>query len=325
MDGHILACLPQRLKDVFRKCSPVDLQGLEEIRIRVQRPVEVLIGSRSCFITPDGECTPDWRKGIVTTIEDGQKMLNQISRHSLYALEEELRRGYITIRGGHRVGITGRAVVEGGKVKLLKDIQSFNLRMARELKGVAAPVLPRLLENGRFGNTLIISPPGCGKTTLLRDIARCLSYGMRDFSLKGLKIGIVDERSEIASCMDGIPQNDLGPRADVLDACPKAEGMMMLIRSMSPDVIVCDEIGSLDDAQAVLEAMHAGVAILVSAHGHSLADVRERPSLRMLFEETVFERIMILSKRKGVGTVEGVFDGAGRRLADPAGKGIRHA
>jgi stage III sporulation protein AA len=304
----ILSFMPQTIKQALVQLTPKDSARLEEIRIRIGRPIEVVIDSKSYFLTSTGKLSFDLGRGLLADHEDGQKIMNLISRHSIYAIEEELRRGYITVRGGHRVGIAGRAVVENGKIKLLKDIKSFNVRIAREMIGVADTVLPRLMNGQEFLSTLIISPPRCGKTTLIRDLVRLLSYGSKELRIMGHKVGVVDERSEIASCMEGVPQNDLGPRVDVLDACPKAEGMILLIRSMSPEVIVTDEIGSEEDSIAILEAMHAGVKLLTTAHGSSLEEIQRRPSLRSIFEQQVFDRYLILSKRNGVGTIEAVLD-----------------
>ena len=274
MNEEILSCLSIRIRDVLSKLPLQISQQVEELRIRIERPIELIVKNRSYFLTEQGELTSSFQKGMCATKEDGLKIMNLISRHSVYAIEEELKRGYITISGGHRVGIAGRAIVEQGKVKFLKDISSFNVRVAKEWKGIAEPVLPLLFNRSqRIANTLLISPPRSGKTTLLRDLARLLSRGVERLDWPGCKVAVVDERSEIASCQDGLPQNDLGPRVDVLDACPKAEGMMMLIRSMSPDVIVCDEIGHKEDSNAILEAIHAGVSIIASAHGAELSDV----------------------------------------------------
>lgn len=314
MNEQILSFLSLRIKNVLMQLSSLVQKRIEEIRIRINRPIELVIQNESYFLTENGELSPLPENGMIATSEDGQKIMNLISRHSVYAIEEELRRGYITIHGGHRVGIVGRAVVEEGKVRILKDITSFNIRIAKELKGIANPIVPMLIQEKKVVNTLIISPPRCGKTTLLRDIVRLLSSGIKELSDSGHKVAVVDERSEIASCIEGIPQNDLGPRVDVLDACPKAEGMMMLIRSMSPDVIVCDEIGSREDANAILEAIHAGVSIIATAHGNDVADIRRRPNLDPLFAQPVFNRYLILSKRTGVGTIEAILDASERQV-----------
>jgi stage III sporulation protein AA len=311
---QIIPFMSQRIRQSLALLSLIQTHRLEEIRIRIGRPIELLINSESFFLTNEGGISTQFNRGMIANEDDGNKIMNLISRHSVYAIEEELKRGYITIKGGHRVGITGRAIVDNGKVKLLKDIKSFNVRLAREVQGIANPVLPKLLDNHQLLNTLIISPPRCGKTTLLRDVIRLLSYGVEEYQLRGQRIGLVDERSEIASCIEGVPQNDVGPRVDVLDACPKAEGMMMLIRAMSPDIIATDEIGSRADTEAILEAIHAGVGIITTVHGSSLEDVKRRPQLHGLFERPVFQRYILLSKRRGVGTIESILDEQERKL-----------
>jgi stage III sporulation protein AA len=324
MNDDIMSFMPQRIKQSLAHLAPLKWSRMEEIRIRIGRPIELIIDRQSFFLTPDGGLTGLHQHGMIADVEDGHKIMNLISRHSVYAIEEELRRGYITIKGGHRVGIAGRTVVEEGKVKMLKEIRSFNIRIAREVKGIANSLLPKLLHHNQLLSTLIISPPRCGKTTLLRDLIRLLSYGSKEHHCLGQKVGVVDERSEIASCMDGIPQHDLGPRVDVLDACPKAEGMLMLIRSMGPDVIATDEIGSPKDTEAILEAIHAGVKIITTAHGYSLEDIKARPSLRPLFDQPIFDRYLILSNRIGVGTIEAILDSKEQKINERAG-GVAHA
>src|SRR5699024_2361318 len=190
--------------------------------------------------------------------------------------------------------------------KTMRDLSSLNIRIAKEKKGVALPILPYLVEGGRLLNTLVISPPQHGKTTLLRDLARVISYG--NVHLSGKKVGIVDERSEIAACVHGMPQRDVGPRTDILDACPKAEGIMMMIRSMSPDVIIADEIGRPEDTVAIQEALNAGVCMMTSVHGSSLSDITRRPTFSRMIGQGMFQRYILLGRSKGVGTVESIFD-----------------
>ncbi|MDR6224662.1 stage III sporulation protein AA [Desmospora profundinema] len=305
MSSPVLEVLPLSIREMLESL-PHSVRGrLEEVRIREGRPLEVITPDRSWFLGPSG-LVQGSERAYFPDREDCAKMLNLISHHSLYALEEELRRGYVTIEGGHRIGLVGRAVVEGGQVRRLRSVSGFNLRIAREVRGVAGGVIPYLHHRGRLFNTLIVSPPQCGKTTLLRDLVRVVSEGERD--LPSHKVGVVDERSEIAGCVEGVPQHDIGPRTDVLDACPKAEGMMMMIRSMSPDLLVVDEIGRHEDGEAVFEAMHAGVRLFTTAHGRSLEEVCRRPTLSRLIRESAFDRLVLLSRKKGPGTLEGIYD-----------------
>jgi stage III sporulation protein AA len=262
-----------------------------------------------------------------------------LTQHSLYTFEEELRKGFITVAGGHRVGLAGRTVLEQGKVKLLKDISSFNIRIAREHTGCAVKILPYVVDASSFGgvhHTLIVSPPQQGKTTLIRDLARILSSGTaaaegapsmvpspispvsrspQTLALeRGYKVGIVDERSEIAACARGVPRFDLGPRTDVLDGCPKAEGMMMMIRSMSPELLIVDEIGRPEDATAIHEAIHAGICVIATAHGLNYADISRRPVLKELLADEVFTRIVVLGKQPVTGSLESVYDAQGHPI-----------
>lgn len=290
MDQDILAILPTEICNILQKLPDSITSQLEEIRIRVMRPLELIVGGSPVY--PSDNQAKDW----IVQATDARFILNQLSQYSLYAFEEELKRGYITLKGGHRVGLAGKVILEKGEVKTLRDISSFNIRMARQTIGAAEPLMSGLYDKG-WKNSLIIGPPQSGKTTLLRDLARIISTGDAVKRIPPMKIGIVDERSEIAASIKGVPQHQLGKRVDVLDACPKAEGMMMMIRSMSPDVLIVDEIGREEDCVAVREAIHAGVRVISTAHGASLEEIAARPALKSLFQEQAFERCVELTRR----------------------------
>ncbi|MBJ6364248.1 stage III sporulation protein AA [Paenibacillus sp. GCM10012307] len=302
MMTRIIHLLPQELQQVLARLPEQVRQGLEEIRIREARPLEVSFGGVFRFVAPDGtlESLPD--SAYKPDHAACRKLLERITNHSLYAMEEELKRGYITVAGGHRIGLTGRTVLENGSVKAIRDIGGFNIRVAREIQGSANTLLPGLLDWQRLTllPSLIIGAPQSGKTTVIREIARCVSYGdwrhPAASSWPGRKVGIVDERSEIAASVRGIPSFDIGPRTDVMDACPKAEGMMMLLRSMSPEILIVDEIGRQEDADAIREAAHAGVAVIATAHAYDLADARGRPVLRTLLDEGVFGAVAAIRR-----------------------------
>lgn len=311
---EIIEILPRRIRECIERMPIKIKESTEEIRIRTERPVEIICSHIDGFLTEAGSLSREINDGIVITKEESHQLLNIVSNHSLYALEEELRRGYLTISGGHRIGMTGKVVLENGQIAHLKEITGYNIRVAREKKGVADPLIPYIWNGKRLFNTLIISPPKCGKTTILRDLTRIFSTGLKNGKLPGFKIGLVDERSEIAGCVNGIPQKDIGPRTDILDGCPKAEGMMMLIRSMSPQIIVADEIGRNEDVNALLEATHAGVTIITTVHGYNLEDINRRPSFTKMLQLGIFDRFIVLSKRNGAGTIEGIYDNNYRPL-----------
>lgn len=301
MTMNWLELFPENVKRLLLHLPKGVLERLEEVRIREDRPLEINAGGKFHFVSPDGELTQRPQEAYKPSREDGHRLLDLISNHSLYTMEEELRKGFITIPGGHRIGLTGRTVLSGGRVEHIRDISGFNVRIAKEIRGAADEILPYLLDmkRKRLFHTLIMSPPQHGKTTLVRDLARQVSsglWGRSNIHWPGLKVGIVDERSEIAGCKRGVPGFDVGPRTDVLDGCPKAEGMMMMLRSMSPDVLIVDEIGRPEDAEAVIEALHAGISVIATAHGSSLQDMRGRPALAALVDNRMFEMYAVITR-----------------------------
>ena len=326
---NILIKLPESMRDRIEKLPAQTLQQLEEIRIRTNTDTLLISGGREYSL----------RDGDEITAEVLEEILNRLLDYSYYAYEEELSRGYITIEGGHRVGICGRVTLENGQVHLIKDVSSLNIRRSREITGASEKILGAVLSPAKapaesvpnagisagcgdekspvtsdllgvcssaadYGrmvvrNTLIISPPKCGKTTMLRDLARNLSNA-------GFRIGICDERSEIAGCYDGKTSYDLGPRTDVLDGCPKADGILMLIRAMSPDVVMTDEIGKPEDAAAIRSALSAGVKIITTIHGSSFEDAA-KSAVGSLITDHVFETLIFLSAQPVTGTVEKIL------------------
>ncbi len=300
---QVIAVLPLTMREIISNLPPTLKKNMEEIRIRVNRPLEIVDHGQPTFPKMNGS-------NYIVTSSDAVHIMNQLSKFSLYALEEELKKGYITIQGGHRVGLAGKVTIEKGQVKAIRDVSSFNIRIARQKIGVAEPYIKYLYNNNDWQNTLIVGPPQAGKTTLLRDLARIISEGTA--AIPSQKIGIVDERSEIAGCVKGIPQHQLGFRVDVLDACPKAEGMMMLIRSMSPQILIVDEIGRKEDSEAIMEAIHAGVKIMTTAHGTSIEDVLERPAIKQLMKMNVFRRCIELSRVNQPGRIKRIRDEFGK-------------
>ncbi|MGV8982382.1 stage III sporulation protein AA [Clostridium sp.] len=273
-----------------------NIHELEELRIKVNKPLFIHIGSKEEI----------W--DYVATTEDIKYIMQRISNYSIYAFEDEIRQGYITIKGGHRVGLCGICVIENNSIKTIKDISSINIRACKEIIGCADKVMPYITYNNSVHNTIIISPPKCGKTTLLRDITRQLSQGDKNKNFHGKNVSIIDERSEIAGSFKGIPQMDVGIRTDVLDNCPKSEGIMMAIRSMSPEVIVCDEIGTQKDMESILMALNSGISLITTIHGFGIEDLYKRLVFKDLVENYVFSRAVVLSNKKGIGTIECIYD-----------------
>ncbi len=308
LEFEILPLLPLNIAELIKKVSVNHLLHLEEIRLRPTKPLMLVLNNEDFMLTHDGKTTKQYSIAYLVTKDDICKTFHFISQCSVYSFEEELKNGYITVSGGHRIGFSGHVLMENENIKTIKHISGFNIRIAREIIGAADMVLPFIIENGKVLNVLIVSPPKAGKTTLLRDIVRQLSSGVDRLGIKGLNIGLVDERSEIACCYEGIAQNDVGIRTDVLNGCPKAKGIMLLLRSMSPDIIATDEIGRNEDVTAIEEAINAGVAIITTVHGSDFEDIRKRPAIRKIISRRFFDRYIILGTSSGVGSVEAILE-----------------
>lgn len=276
--------------------SDINFKTIQEIRLKIEKPIiiEDNLGEHMLSYS--------------VTRDDMKVITQRISNYSIYAFEEELKQGYITIEGGHRIGISGDCVIKDGSVKTIKNIYSLNMRISREIIGCGLKYIPYIISKGKILNTIIISPPKCGKTTILRDLARIISNGDRNLNLNGKKVSIIDERSEIAGCYKGVPQLDVGLRTDIYDNCIKSEGIIMAIRALSPEVVICDEIGRSGDIESLVQALNSGVNVITTIHGFSLQDLFNRPVFKELIDNNVFKRALILSNRIGVGTIESIWN-----------------
>ncbi|MGI5824504.1 MAG: stage III sporulation protein AA [Bacillota bacterium] len=277
---------------------------IEEIRMRTGRAVYVRCHGREYVLQRNGNPLV-----LDKTMIDRSVMV--LSKSSFYAFEEEMKQGFITVKGGHRIGLCGETVLENGAIKTLKNISGINFRIAREVTGSAEKLLEYIWDGRSIRQCLIAAPPAVGKTTVLRDLARIFGDGD---GVPAVNVGIADERCEIAGSFLGVPQMNIGSRTDVISGCLKADGIMMLIRSMSPQLILTDEIGGQKDAAALMDAMNCGVRIIATAHGACYEELIKRPVIRDLLICGFFERVIFIGRdRRGV-YAKAVVDGNGEKL-----------
>lgn len=307
---EILSLFPEESRDRWREVAK-QAKRLQEIRIRAGMPLSILLDNREYFLDMQGRVVDGPEEAARPAPEELEDMLGHLCRYSIYAFADEIRQGFLTVRGGHRVGLAGQVILDGeGRIKNMKYIRYLNIRIAHQIRGAADALMPCLYEEGRLVSTLLVSPPGGGKTTMLRDIIRQASEGT--VYGPGVNVSVVDERSEIAGSYLGVSQNDVGIRTDVLDGCPKVEGMMRLIRSMAPQVLAVDEVGSLADAQALQMAGGCGCKLLATIHGGSFEEVRQKKYMRYVMEQGLFERYVILDRRQGACRIVEIYDREGK-------------
>lgn len=280
MDTAKEIILKQLPKSFAQKLASVPFEHLEEIRFRVNRPIMLYFHGHTAFITAEGSMTATSKRAAAICRSDLDMLFAALCENSVYAHVNDITDGFITLRGGHRVGISGRCIIKNGEITNVTAVSGINIRIAHACSGCATELALALRKNGMVCNTLLIAPPQCGKTTTLRDLARIFSD---DF-----KISIVDERSEIAGSCDGVPQFDVGMQTDVLDRFPKARGMLFALRSLSPDILMTDELGAPPDIAALREVSRAGCRLIASVHGASVEDVEKtRPGLLSFFDMAV--------------------------------------
>ena len=289
---EILSYLPQSLR---RYMYNIRLGEAYEIHIAADMPVCVYFPDGRYFINRRGNLTRNPADTVFAVKSDIEKAMELITEASVYSVKNEICGGFVTIPGGHRIGITGSAVIRNGHISFIKDISALNFRLASQKIGAADRVMGSIIDGESVKSTLFISPPGAGKTTILRDTARQLSYA-------GFRVSIVDERREIAAMNGGRSPFDLGYSCDVLSGINKADGMLMLLRSMSPEVIITDELGGAGDFEAVEKMFCCGVSVIASVHGRGIEQARERCGGIL----GGFDVIVTMSRRNGAGTIEDV-------------------
>lgn len=286
MNEDFFNIFPEKIRNIINVY--IKEKKIEEIRVGIKKPLILMLNNKEIL------------SSYIIDNEDFKYIIQRISNFSLYAYEEEIREGFITIKGGHRVGLAGECVMENNKIKTIRNISSLNIRISKEIIGASKNIMKFILEDNKVNNTLIISPPKCGKTTLLRDISRNLSN-------MGKRVAIIDERSEIAGCYKGIPQMDVGIRSDVLDNCLKSRGIIMAIRSLAPEVIICDEIGSKEDINSLVMAFNSGVSVISTLHGFDIGDLFYRKVFKDILDNKILDLVIVLSNKNKQGEIKGIY------------------
>lgn len=280
------ALLPLRWQRLCRQVPEEQQAEAEELRLRAGQTLTLLL--RGGEVPAARE-----RPYPVVTQTELEQLCDGVTDYSRYAAADTLSRGYLTARGGFRIGVCGTAVLRDGVNTNLRDISSVTIRIAREQPGLSTEVLPQLFREGSFCSTLLLAPPGLGKTTLLRDLIRQVSDGI---DCQPLRVALADERGEVAALYQGLPQLDVGARTDVLDGCPKARGLMLLLRAMNPQVLAVDEITAPEDVAALCAAAGCGVTVLATAHGENRADLSRRAVYAPLWERSLFRRLVTIRR-----------------------------
>lgn len=292
--------LNQRLQNVLLKIPNNIKSQVQEIHIRTNKPIVLYCGSKTYYLTASNQIVSHWFSDnmLIVTQSDILETFQNICCYSVYTKQSEIINGFITLKGGHRAGICGTAFYNGENITSIRDITSINIRVARELKGVSESILNRI--DITKGGVLICGVPSCGKTTILRDMARLLS------TENNLKVCVIDERGELGGTYSGVVQNDLG-LCDILDGYKKKDGIFHALRCMSPNVIICDEIGSENEVEGIKECLNSGVTVIASVHCYNIDEFITKPQTRNLISTNAFEYIVFLSSREAPGIMKELY------------------
>lgn len=302
--NQAVSSLSPKLKAMLINVPNSAKQSVFEVRLRVDKPVMLTCAERSWFLDDRSQLLNLPKSPYIVTQNDISDSICSMCAYSIHSHQQEFKNGYISLRGGHRAGICGTAVLDGSEITAVRDITSINLRIAREVAGAADMLMEHIFADKLYG-TLIVGIPSSGKTTILRDLARQLASGKNG---RFIKVAVVDERCEIGAVYDGVPQNNLGYCADILSGYPKAEGIMTAVRTLSPQVIICDEIGGGDEVSGIIEGLNAGVKIIATAHAGSLKEIARRPQLAKLMESRAFEKIVRLGGSQKPGEIRQIVE-----------------
>ena len=275
--------------------------NVQEICIRINSSIIIFTQNKSYFVGKNGEITPGDPKNLLISQNDILETMKILCNFSIYSYQNQIKEGFITLKGGHRVGISGTAVINNNEIINISDISSINFRISREVLGCSDRIFDKFGLN--IGGTLIIGPPSSGKTTILRDIARKLSTSFEADKL--IKVSIIDERREIAASYQGVPQRDIG-FSDVLSGFPKAEGIIRAIRTLSPKIIICDEIGGIEDAEAIKKSLNSGVGIIASIHAKSTDEMANSFRIKNILSSGAIKRAVLLDSNPG--KIKGMFE-----------------
>lgn len=294
---------PDKINNALSRIDEITADKVEEIRLRANQPLIIY--------TCEQVLRPPFGEPLIITPEDIAGVFSAATGKSHYAYKEEISQGFYTLESGIRLGLSGSVLTSNGNINSFLNISGINIRIPRQKKGIASKLLTHILDRNDICNTLIISAPKLGKTTLARDIARCVGSGD---GMAACKVSLIDERQELSGIRNGVPQFDIGEQTDVLANVPKYKGAIMALRALSPDVIVTDEIGRSEDLEAIREAANSGVKMIATAHSSSFGSLLKRLFFESVFKERMFERYILLSATYGRITVENIYNDEGTSI-----------